>query len=90
MSIRPLTAIETLKAATEMTADRIEKLEAQLAKTEHKAKVYDALCEVGLIQYGEDSEIRCYSVWGFTRWHHDPDIFKAIAACDNQPEKENE
>jgi len=47
-----------------------------------KAAAYDAMCDVGLIQYGEDPETRVYSVWGFTCWHHDEDILKAIAAAD--------
>ena len=67
------------------TAD-LETAEKQLESVQHKADAYDAMCEVGLIQFDPNIKNHVYSVWGFTCWHHDEDILKAIAAA-NEPAK---
>lgn len=60
----------------------VTELRAQLADMQHKADAYDAMCEVGLIQFDPNIPDHIYSVWGFTCWHHDKDILKAIAAAN--------
>ena len=74
---------------------RIEELEAQIESLQAEvnnlkaiAGIYDAMCDVGLIQFDPSISIpdRIYSVWGFTRWHHDQDIFRAILAVRDSSE----
>ena len=64
----------------------IDALESKLAGLKPKAAAYDAMCDVGLIQFDPSIPDHVYSVWGFTCWHHDKDILKAIAAA-NEPVK---
>ena len=79
-------------AKQQAQVERIAELEATegyqkmfIAELEFKAKAYDAMCEVGLIQYDENIENHIYSVWGFGAWHHDHDILKAIGAAMEPP-----
>ena len=71
--------------AAAWVVDEIVLLEERIAELEFKAKAYDAMCEVGLIQYDENIENHIYSVWGFGAWHHDHDILKAIGAAMEPP-----
>ena len=73
-------------ADNERWKDRALKAEKQLETVQHKVDAYDAMCDVGLIQFDPSIPNHVYSVWGFTCWHHDEDILKAIAAA-NEPVK---
>jgi len=70
--------MDEIWAAWQVDRNRIAELEA-------KAAAYDAMCEVGLIQFDEGVPKPTYSVWGFGAWHHDKDILKAIAAAMEPP-----